>query len=163
MEFTCCFNTYHETLLRYAGNFCKDSDNAKDIVQEVFLKLLLRKEKLHQIENLQAYLFTMLRNEISDQQRKNKMRKKLLSDQHRRSQHYQTPDPLLEKECHTSLHTAIQKLPPMRKMIYRLSCEGGYKTQEIAATLNISARTVEGQLQQARTKIRTYVHQRLVA
>ena len=163
MDFTCCFNTYHESLLRYACNVCKDSDNAKDLVQEVFLKLLLRKEKLHEIQNLQAYLVTMVRNEIADQQRKNKLRKRLLSDQHRRSQHYEMPDPLLEKECHTSLHRAIQKLPPMRKMIYQLSCEGGYKTQEIAATLNISPRTVEGQLQQARTKIKAYIHQRLVA
>ena len=49
-------------LLRFATHFLRDEDQARDVVQDVFLKLWQRKETLDDVENIEAFAMRMTRN-----------------------------------------------------------------------------------------------------
>ena len=53
-------------LLRYASHFLRDDDEARDVVQDIFLKLWQKKEELDQIENIEAFAMRMTRNRCLD-------------------------------------------------------------------------------------------------
>ncbi|WP_319503231.1 sigma-70 family RNA polymerase sigma factor [uncultured Draconibacterium sp.] len=59
-------------LLRFATHFLHDEDQARDVVQDVFLKLWQRKETLDEVENIEAFAMRMTRNRCLDVIRANK-------------------------------------------------------------------------------------------
>ncbi|NCB07980.1 MAG: sigma-70 family RNA polymerase sigma factor, partial [Bacteroidia bacterium] len=60
-------------LLRFATHFLKDEDEARDVVQDVFLKLWQKRDSLHEIENIEAFAMRMARNRCLDVMRNNKV------------------------------------------------------------------------------------------
>ena len=64
------FRSYEQPLFRLAANLCKDDSMARDIIHDVFLKLWEIRQQLHEIESIEAFLFTMTRNRIMDYLRK---------------------------------------------------------------------------------------------
>ncbi len=60
----------YQTLVRqHAMFFCKNQELAKDIQQEVFIKLWKHKEKLDRVDDMRPYIFTIIRNLAYDHQR----------------------------------------------------------------------------------------------
>ncbi|WP_052671163.1 RNA polymerase sigma factor [Draconibacterium sediminis] len=59
-------------LLRFATHFLHDEDQARDVVQDVFLKLWQRKETLDEVENIEAFAMRMTRNRCLDVIRANR-------------------------------------------------------------------------------------------
>ncbi|NJO24638.1 MAG: sigma-70 family RNA polymerase sigma factor, partial [Bacteroidia bacterium] len=53
------------------------------------------------------------------------------------------------KEFNTIIQKAIDRLPPQRKIIYRLNREKGLNYQQIADELHISRHTVKNQLHES--------------
>ena len=60
-------------LLRFATHFLKNEDEARDVVQDVFLKLWQKKDKLADIENIEAFTMRMTKNRCLDVIRANKV------------------------------------------------------------------------------------------
>ena len=56
-------------LHRYAAGILKDIQDAEDIVQEIFLKLLNMQDKLDEVQNIDAFTFRMTRNLCLDRLR----------------------------------------------------------------------------------------------
>ena len=50
-------------LYRYALSIVSDDELAKDIVQEVFIKLWNQRERLAEIKNIEAWSMTLTRNQ----------------------------------------------------------------------------------------------------
>ncbi|HSH18968.1 MAG TPA: sigma-70 family RNA polymerase sigma factor, partial [Draconibacterium sp.] len=59
-------------LLRFATHILNDEDEAKDVIQDVFLKLWQKRDELENIENIEAYAMRMTRNRCMDSIRANK-------------------------------------------------------------------------------------------
>jgi len=53
-------------LLRFAIQFLKDEVEAKDVVQDVFLKLWQKRDELEKVENIEAFTMRMTRNRCLD-------------------------------------------------------------------------------------------------
>ncbi len=53
-------------VLRFATHFLKDEDDARDVVQDIFLKLWQKRKELDQIENIEAFAMRMTRNRCLD-------------------------------------------------------------------------------------------------
>lgn len=55
---------YAESLFGFGYRFCQDEDLVKDCVQDLFLHLWERRESLHAVTSVKAYLFKAIRNRI---------------------------------------------------------------------------------------------------
>ncbi len=64
---------YYSSLFNFVNSYVKDTENSKDIVQESFVKLWLKRKELLEHISLQQYLFTIARNLCIDYFRKQKI------------------------------------------------------------------------------------------
>ena len=159
------FREHEHKLYAFVVKVLRSDAQAKDIVQDVFLKLWTIREQLHEIENMDAFLYRLTENKVYDYLRAAATREKTRQELWQRIRQGQagdaTPDFLETKEYHTLLQQAIHQLPPQRKTIYLLSKQEGLKQQQIARELQISPHTVRNHLAEAFKSIRNYVKKNL--
>ena len=132
----------------------KDSDQAKDIVQEIFTHIWLKRESLH-IDNLQAYLNTAIRNKVFKLVEKQKYIHPffdILEDMPATG--LQADDNLLWKEFLTTYEALLNALPPKRQIIFRLHFQQDLSTKNIATQLGVTRKTVQNQLGKAIEKLK---------
>jgi len=157
------FREHEHKLYAFVVKVLRSEAQAKDIVQDVFLKLWTIREQLHEIENMDAFLYRLTENKVYDYLRaaatREKTRQELWQRIHQHTENI--PDQLETKEYHALIHQAIQQLPPQRKTIYLLSKHEGLKQQQIAEELQISPHTVRNQLAEAFRSIKDYVRKNL--
>lgn len=150
------YNHYKTPALRFTVSLLKDEEEAENMVQDVFLKIWLRRSQIKPDYNFNSYLFTCLRNmafdyfkkvEKSEQMRLNFMESMSLAE-----------DNFEEKEIQfLRVQTAVESLSLKRKIILKLSIEEGKSYQEIAEFLRISKNTVKNQLVKAKQILRENV------
>src|SRR5215216_4220707 len=131
----------------------KDSDQAKDIVQEIFTHIWLKRESLH-IDNLQAYLNIAIRNKVFKLVEKQKYIHPffdILEDMPATG--LQADDNLLWKEFLTTYEALLNTLPPKRQIIFRLHFQQDLSTKNIATQLGVTRKTVQNQLGKAIEKL----------
>lgn len=157
------FREHEQKLYAFVVKVLRSDAQAKDIVQDVFLKLWTIREQLHEIENMDAFLYRLTENKVYDHLRAAATREKTRQElwQRIRNAGDTTSDLLETKEYHTLIHKAIHQLPPQRKTIYLLSKQDGLKQQQIASALQISPHTVRNHLAEAFRSIRNYVKKNL--
>lgn len=157
------FREHEQKLYVFVVKVLRSDAQAKDIVQDVFLKLWTIREQLHEIENMDAFLYRLTENKVYDHLRAAATREKTRQElwQRIRNAGDTTPDPLEAKEYHRLIQQAIHQLPPQRKTIYLLSKQEGLKQQQIAQELQLSPHTVRNHLAEAFRSIRNYVKKNL--
>ena len=64
--FTSVYMTYFPKLVRFAREYVMSSEDAENIIQDVFLHLWEQREVLDELTNLNAWLFTMTKNKCID-------------------------------------------------------------------------------------------------
>lgn len=158
MLFSELFRTYEHPLYTLALRLSKDDFVAKDIIQEVFLTLWTMREKLHEINNIEAYLFRITRFKVIKYLRKvsadDRLKEKIwiaLKDLE------EDGDARIEaREFDSILILAIAQLPAKRKQVYLLKNTEGKTYKDIADEMNISQHTVKNHLSSASEAIRKF-------
>lgn len=153
------FNFYKERFYTASLKMTHSPDLAKEIVQEVFVTLWIKRVRVAAAANPQGYLFTILHNSIYAHFRKlalEKAMKKKIGQQTAVMEENPVEDKLLAKEKLEILETVISHLPPQQRIVYKLSKQQGLSRDEIASQLHISPNTVKNHLQEATRFIRTY-------
>ena len=151
-------NNLYTATLRITGS----KPLAEDILQNIFLKLWLNREKLPGITNFQAYLYTMAQHAIFDalrniaRQKENTLPAETAETGDTLPADNDTETNLQNKEFDAILHRAIESLPPKQKQTYILIKREGLKRHETAELLNVSAETVKFNLEQAVRKIQAF-------
>lgn len=153
------FREHENSLYTLALRLTKSDSQAKDIIQDVFLKLWESRNILHHIENLDGWLYRLTENKIIDFLRKTAVEEKLRNAVWNKLQASgeDAGDVLSQKEYHQILRKAIEMLPPQRKLIYQLNKESDLSYKEIAEELHISRHTVKNQLSSAMQSIRNFL------
>lgn len=153
-------NTYHKKLCAYAFTLCHSEDQAEDIVQNVFLKLWKKRQKLQNIRSLSSFLYKSVYNEFIDQYRQTK---KVMSLE---KKHIETLSLVLEEESDETIEQLIKiigkeidNLPPKCKKTFLLSSKEGLTNIEIAEYLNVSIKTVEAHITKAYKILRTKINE----
>ncbi len=150
------FNHFYPKLLRFALFTVKSETLAEEVVSDVFVKIWERRKRVIEIDNIDFYLFTSVRNQSLTYLKRNKhvilpleqvSEFTLISKSHPENE-------LLDKELILKVEEAIQKLPSKCQMIFRLSRDDGFKYEEVAKILNISKSTVKNQMTIALKKIK---------
>ncbi len=151
------FDSYNKRLFAAALKLTKSRDIAEDIVQEVFTALWESRENLSEVDNPEAYIFTIAYNKTY------RYLKKVASDSRlyealrsRMKVAQQSTEELLDlKETQDIINREVGKLPSKRQLIYKLSRIEGLTHQQIAEQLNISPLTVKKQIVLALRQIRS--------
>lgn len=144
------YKHYLRPLHIYAISMLKDEESAKGMVQNVFLKLWERKERLSFSGSLQAYLYGAVYNECL-----NKLRHQKVKVNHQQHVTHTMKDndaghigmELLDLK--EKLQDALNELPEKCRTVFQLSRFEELKYKEIADRLSISVKTVEAQMGKA--------------
>jgi RNA polymerase sigma-70 factor (family 1) len=150
-EFALLVKEHEHNLRVFAFRVTKCEQLAKDVVQEVFLKLWEHRDQFHQIDNIKAWLYRVTENKLIDHLRKLAADKRLRQKIWNRILEIsnETEMKLSAKESEHFISKAIDALPEQRKIIYRLNREQLLNYEQIAHVLRISRHTVKNQISSA--------------
>lgn len=158
------FREYEQKLYVFVVRVLRSDDLARDIIQDVFLKLWTIRTQLAEMDNVNGYLYRMAENRVYDY-----LRMAATQEDTRKELWYRlqgvdeatAADQLESREYNAVIQRAIEQLPAQRKLIYLLNKQEGMKYKDIAAELNISPHTVRNQLSEAFRQIGIYVRRHL--
>jgi RNA polymerase sigma-70 factor (family 1) len=153
------FHHYNKILQPFVFKLTRSSQAAEEVLQEVFLKVWLNREKLAMAEDPKAYLIRIVSNESMNYLRVRAREVKLLA-----VVRPMTPEeaPSAEqrlscRETEQQIQEAVDRLPQACRDIYRMSREELMRIPEIASTLGLSNSTVKNQLVKALKSIRLHI------
>ena len=125
---------HQASLLRYATRlFGGDSDRARDVVQDTFVKLMARPRA--EVEgHLAEWLFTVCRHRALDVLRKEGRMKRFADGEAERVTATEPPPgrTLEASETHAALLRLIGCLPPNQQEVIRLKFQNGFSYKEIS-------------------------------
>nr|WP_121270710.1 RNA polymerase sigma-70 factor [Pedobacter schmidteae] len=154
--FRILFDTYHNKVYQYALRFLRQQVLAEEIVQEVFIKIWLKRDLLESIENFGAYLRVITKNETLNALKKLALDFKLntAGEKNWTEVDNNTESSIILKDTQALLNKAMEELPKQQKIVYQLCRIEGLKQKEVAERLNISPLTVKTHLREATKTIR---------
>lgn len=132
---------------------------AEDVLQDIFLKIWLRRAHLKEITHFKAYLFTATRNHIINQLKKERRQNNALPEELEQAAQTGEHDGeiyLMEKEYGALLQQAIDRLPQRQQEAYRLIRVNGLKREAAAQEMGVSEDTIKSHLTQALRNIRAF-------
>ena len=144
------FQTYYRPLCLYATHYLHDVDEAEDIVQDCFVRLMQRKLLP---QNVKSFLYTSVRNACIDFLRRQSPivadvspsdLSGIISDEQAQESSFREAE----------LWTAIEQLPDKCREIFLMSKRDGMTYREIAEELSLSEKTVEHQISKALKALR---------
>ncbi len=146
------FEKYGTRLYLFALKYLKEKEDAKDLLNEVFLALWENRQNLKTNSSLKAYLFTIAYNNI-----RQRFLKKIREEKYVQifANEYLVDSPKGDEQLDyplflEKLNRIIDMLPPRRKEIFLLSYKKELKNYEIAEKLGLSDHHVKKQLVIAR-------------
>ncbi|MBQ7686363.1 MAG: sigma-70 family RNA polymerase sigma factor [Bacteroidaceae bacterium] len=152
------FRQHYSAMYRLAKTMLYDADECKDVVSEVFTRLL-RGDVVPQEERIEGYLMTSVRNKCRDVLSHKDVRQrveKLYSQELIQSQVvYINDDDRLER----LMQFVESEFPPLTQQIFRLRFLREMTYEEVAQTVGVSKVTVYNHLSQSLQKIKEYFKQ----
>jgi RNA polymerase sigma-70 factor, ECF subfamily len=139
------FNYYYPRLYNFSKRILKIEDEIDDILQDVFLKIWLHRNKINNPETFNSFIFTITRNALLNLIRSNVNNQAFKEEFSRRiiSSEYVTQNQIEYNEIKTAIDQIVSRLPEKRQKVFLLSRNEGLSNKEIAQKLNISEKTVE--------------------
>lgn len=159
--FTGIYSSYHRKVQDTAFHICRCVSTSEEITQEVFIKLWVKKENIHEIKDLDAWLFMMARNLSIDYVRKHKLEQAVFKDYAFLSIKEVCGDEYTTREMQRVMLEAVEQLHPQQKRVFQLRRFYGWKRDRIARQLNISENTVKATMQKALSSVKKYVMDRV--
>lgn len=142
-------------LLRFATHFLKDEDLARDVVQDVFLKLWQKRETLGKIENIEAFTMRMTRNRCLDVIRANKtIPIDADTDRKLKEKTIDVHSKVELSESANQIKRLIEKLPDIQRTVMHLRDIEQLSYDEIAETTDLKVNAIRVNLSRARKKVR---------
>lgn len=152
------FRRHYPAMYRLAKTMLYDADECKDVVSEVFTRLL-RGDVVPQEERIEGYLMTSVRNKCRDVLSHKDVRQrveKLYSQELIQSQVvYINDDDRLER----LMQFVEREFPPLTQQIFRLRFLREMTYEEVAQVVGVSKVTVYNHLSQSLQMIKEYFKQ----
>lgn len=159
VELKAIFTEYRDKVYGFFISALGDRELAADLTQELFYKLCKKGDSLHEIRNINAYIFWMAQNMVIDHLRKaaseNEYREKLVAawkNSGSSPAFYQKPEinrQIDDEHYNEIFEQLIHDLTPQQQLIVTLSKKEGLSNKRIAQQLGLSPHTVKNHLHQA--------------
>lgn len=156
------YNDHYTSLVRFCEGIIYDSNEAMDIVQEVFLEIWQKSNRLEIEVNIKTYLFACVKFKAF-----NRIKKLNIIDRHEgqlkeaflSAQDY---DGIPDQEIKDEIRKVIDSFPNQMRQILEYHNLYGWKYQEIADELDISVNTVKTQIKRAYKRFRKEFNSNLI-
>ena len=159
LAFSIVYKTYAAQTFSLAFKYLLNKELAEDAVQNLFLKLWLKKEEIDETKPINRYLFTMLKNDLLNTLRDSKKNIYLLEDCLSMVLELEdnSQNENLKQEQMNIIQQALEQLSPQRRKVFEMKVSGKHSNQEIADKLNLSINTIKFQYSQSLKQIRATV------
>lgn len=157
--FDAIYKLYFKRLYSYCYQFTKSSQDAEEIVQDVFIRLWKIKENIRQEETLKSLLFILSKHLLIDAYHK-RVNSIVFEDYIEYDENTTTNEGQIKLEFDdflSKLERSIQSLPATQQKVIKLSRFENKSIKEIAEGLSLSEQTVKNQLTLALKKIRSLI------
>lgn len=150
------FEKYYPDLCNLVNLYLRDAIMAEEIVQDIFIYLWEKKEKIRIESSVKSYLLRATKNRslnyIRDERNKQDINIQLV-DFNRQSA--EMPDKVIDaNQLREVIDNAINNLPDRCREVYILGKEKNLSYKEISEEMGISVKTVEVQMGNALKKLR---------
>jgi RNA polymerase sigma-70 factor (ECF subfamily) len=144
-------------MFRFALSYCKDEDDAKDVVQDVLVKLWETREDVAEKLNIEAWCMTLTRNKSLDLMKRvgKKRKSNLESVSYDLESRDESPSDLLQhKQSYQKIMDTLKCLPGKQKATFHLREIEGLSYIEIGEILKIDMNQVKVNIHRARKALR---------
>ena len=156
------YTAHFDELLGFVHKQVKNADDAEDIVQNVFLRLL-NSDKMISVITLPCLVYTVARNLIFDHWRRHR-----IFDEYEHYLQSSINDDAIDvasvfsvTEITEILERGIARLTDNQRQVYRMNFFDDLPVSTISKTLNLNYKSVEHRLGSARKEVRRYVERML--
>lgn len=152
------FESFSPKVYGFALKLTHSPTIAEEMVQEVFMKVWVHRERLPNVDHFPAYLYTITRNLTFNVLKRLSIEQKAKAEYVKgfREDVFETEETVIARDYQNILQNAIDKLSPQQKIVYSLCHGEGLKYEEAAEKLDISRLTVKTHMQQAIRAIKTH-------
>jgi RNA polymerase sigma-70 factor (ECF subfamily) len=158
--FDLLYEKYSGLLYRFGFKYLKSEEEAKELVQSVYLKIWENHKELDRDLSFKSYLYTITYNDICKLFRKKAYLKRFIDEMS-----YSVPPSSSETEekieyqsVLNRIHQIVERLPERQKVIFLKSRDEGKTTKEIASELNLSPGTIDNYISESLKFIRRILH-----
>lgn len=152
------YDSYCDKVYHFILKFVIDQEDARELVQQVFIKLWENRQKVNSGLPLDPYLFVISRNCSFDFLKKiareRELKEQLLQMNNIRCN--ETENNILLKEYQDLVNKAMLQLPEKRRAVFQCRMDG-MSYDEIAEKLHISKNTVKTHLLKSYKFVKDYV------
>ena len=144
------FKQYYEPLIYFAYRYVQDKQAAEDIIQDIFVYLWDKREKLDFGINIKTYLYSAVKNRCLKYLKRKAVEIKYRPLEIILAKDADNPESIMiNDELQEALTSAINELPEKRREIFCMNRFDELTYAEIASILNLSIKTVETQMSRA--------------
>jgi len=152
-EYNKCVDLHSDGLYRFLLKNLKDSDKARDLVQDTFTKLWQKVGEVS-FEKAKSYIFTSGYHTMIDMIRREKRQVEYTKDVLKTSI---TASERQYTDLHDVLNDALEQLPTIQKSVIMLRDYEGYSYEEIEEITGLNESQVKVYIYRARVALKEYI------
>ncbi|MGD1842062.1 MAG: RNA polymerase sigma factor [Thermonemataceae bacterium] len=158
------YKTYYGKMLSICLRYSRNQEEAKDILQEGFIKIFMNISRFKQEGSLEGWIRRIMINTAVNHYHKNKRMYSMseLSQERQTTIHLESNGMVVSEDAiskleYEALMELVQNLTPAYRLVFNLYVIEGFTHREIAAMLQISEGTSKSNLAKARAKLQKQV------
>lgn len=143
------FIMLHGRLKQFAYSILKSSEEAEELVSDVFVRIWEKRDQLTAIESPLLYFYTTAKNLALNRLNKQKRIQNQSPEEwlvQLNSIYFDPEQLMMTEEMVRQIRQAVNNLPPRCRLIFKLVKEDGLKYREVAELMQLSIKTIEAQM-----------------
>lgn len=155
--FNAVYTAFADPMLKFLRYILRNEEDAKEIVQEIFMNLWTQRANIDPNKSIKNYLYTATRNRAFNLLREQNVRFRFIQDGMAAADdatNDSSHDLLQSKQTRLIIEAVVLRMPPQRRLIFDMSRNRGMSHEQIAEELGITTGTVAQHITSALKSIR---------
>ncbi|HVU56556.1 MAG TPA: RNA polymerase sigma-70 factor [Puia sp.] len=146
--FKALYDEYRHRLYGFLYQLTKSHFVSEDLLQDTFMRIWEDRERLTEIRDLKAYIFTMVKHRALNSLKRISKEELLIRQIAYKSEieDWGTESNVRYNELKRNIDRVVRQLPPQQRTVYQMSREEGLRQEEISDRLNVTVATVKKHL-----------------